>query len=116
MVTEKWVESRSLHLEEQKLQIQVEMLELEKQRFKWRPCPCPRPLQPAMLLGAPTFPNAIVWSDDNLIAVASGHLVTILVLNPTFTLFFLFVSSNNFVLLTFFFSRDLTYLLVDHEA
>ncbi|GAV91635.1 Myb_DNA-bind_4 domain-containing protein [Cephalotus follicularis] len=30
-----WIESRSLLLEEQKLQIQVEMLELEKQRFKW---------------------------------------------------------------------------------
>jgi len=32
----KWVESRSLHLEEQKLQLQVEMLELEKKRFKWQ--------------------------------------------------------------------------------
>ncbi|KAL9324238.1 hypothetical protein ACSQ67_009095 [Phaseolus vulgaris] len=40
--------------------------------------PCPSPLQPATLLGAPSFPNAIAWSDDNLIAVASGHLVTIL--------------------------------------
>lgn len=39
---------------------------------------CPGPLQPAMLLGSPSFPNAIVWSEDNLIAVASGHLVTIL--------------------------------------
>ncbi|XP_022642519.1 uncharacterized protein LOC106771179 isoform X3 [Vigna radiata var. radiata] len=39
---------------------------------------CPSPLQPAVLLGAPSFPNAIAWSDENLIAVASGHLVTIL--------------------------------------
>ncbi|XP_057428156.1 uncharacterized protein LOC130721379 isoform X2 [Lotus japonicus] len=39
---------------------------------------CPCPLEPAMLLGAPSFPNSIAWSDDNLIAVASGHLVTIL--------------------------------------
>ncbi|XP_010537278.1 PREDICTED: uncharacterized protein LOC104812040 [Tarenaya hassleriana] len=31
----KWIESRSLQLEEQKLQIQAELLELEKQRFKW---------------------------------------------------------------------------------
>ncbi|KAG4954394.1 hypothetical protein JHK87_039988 [Glycine soja] len=43
-----------------------------------RPGPCPCPLQPALLLGSPSFPNAIAWSDDNLIAVASGHLVTIL--------------------------------------
>ncbi|KAL5137529.1 hypothetical protein HKD37_10G027882 [Glycine soja] len=41
-----------------------------------RPGPCP--LHPALLLGSPSFPNAIAWSDDNLIAVASGHLVTIL--------------------------------------
>ncbi|XP_022637108.1 uncharacterized protein LOC106762530 isoform X1 [Vigna radiata var. radiata] len=39
---------------------------------------CPSSLQPAILLGAPSFPSAIAWSDDNLIAVASGHLVTIL--------------------------------------
>nr|KYP34426.1 hypothetical protein KK1_044616 [Cajanus cajan] len=31
-----------------------------------------------MLLGSPSFPNAIAWSHDNLIAVSSGHLVTIL--------------------------------------
>ncbi|MCI73757.1 sequence-specific DNA binding transcription factor, partial [Trifolium medium] len=30
-----WLDSRSVQLEEQKLQIKVEMLELEKQRFKW---------------------------------------------------------------------------------
>ncbi|KAK7278862.1 hypothetical protein RJT34_23901 [Clitoria ternatea] len=37
-----------------------------------------RPLHPANLLGAPSFPNAIAWSHDNLIAVASAHIVTIL--------------------------------------
>ncbi|CAA7047792.1 unnamed protein product [Microthlaspi erraticum] len=31
-----WYESRSLQLEEQKLQIKVELLELEKQRFRWQ--------------------------------------------------------------------------------
>ncbi|KAE9592534.1 hypothetical protein Lal_00028464 [Lupinus albus] len=31
----RWIESRSLHLEEQKLQIQAALLELEKQRYKW---------------------------------------------------------------------------------
>ncbi|KAF7816631.1 transducin/WD40 repeat protein [Senna tora] len=36
------------------------------------------PLQPAMLLGSPSYPNAIAWSQENLIAVASGHIVTIL--------------------------------------
>ncbi|KAL5737080.1 hypothetical protein ACOSQ2_031868 [Xanthoceras sorbifolium] len=36
--------------------------------------------QAAALVAAPSFPNAVVWSDENLIAVASGHLVTIL--NP----------------------------------
>nr|XP_011462837.1 PREDICTED: uncharacterized protein LOC101299663 isoform X2 [Fragaria vesca subsp. vesca] len=36
--------------------------------------------QAAVLVGAPSYPNAIAWSDENLIAVASGHLVTIL--NP----------------------------------
>ncbi|KAI9097638.1 hypothetical protein K1719_025409 [Acacia pycnantha] len=36
------------------------------------------PLQPAMLLGSPSFPNAIAWSEENLIAVASGHMITIL--------------------------------------
>ncbi|XP_045786388.1 uncharacterized protein LOC123881706 isoform X1 [Trifolium pratense] len=38
----------------------------------------PSPLQSAMLMGSPCFPNAIAWSQDNLIAVASGNLVTIL--------------------------------------
>ena len=33
------------------------------------------------MVGAISYPNAIAWSDENLIAVASGHLVTILVLN-----------------------------------
>ncbi|XP_021833945.1 uncharacterized protein LOC110773731 [Prunus avium] len=36
--------------------------------------------QAAVLVDSPSFPNAIAWSDENLIAVASGHLVTIL--NP----------------------------------
>ncbi|KAM5569686.1 hypothetical protein ABKV19_016944 [Rosa sericea] len=36
--------------------------------------------QAAVLVGAPSYPNAVAWSDENLIAVASGHLVTIL--NP----------------------------------
>ncbi|XP_018506757.2 uncharacterized protein LOC103962612 [Pyrus x bretschneideri] len=36
--------------------------------------------QATVLVGAPSFPDAIAWSDENLIAVASGHLVTIL--NP----------------------------------
>ncbi|KAL1193038.1 hypothetical protein V5N11_036335 [Cardamine amara subsp. amara] len=34
-VQKQWMESRTLHLEEQKFQIQVELLELEKQRFRW---------------------------------------------------------------------------------
>ncbi|CAK9276707.1 unnamed protein product [Sphagnum jensenii] len=40
----------------------------------------PSPSSTLALVGAPTFPNSIKWSEDNLIAVASGHLVTIL--NP----------------------------------
>ncbi|XP_065625801.1 uncharacterized protein LOC136065911 [Quercus suber] len=32
------------------------------------------------LVASPSYPNAVAWSDENLIAVASGHLVTIL--NP----------------------------------
>ncbi|CAN0903685.1 hypothetical protein LINGRAHAP2_LOCUS22694 [Linum grandiflorum] len=36
--------------------------------------------QAASLVGVPSYPNAIAWSDDNFIAVASGHIVTIL--NP----------------------------------
>ncbi|XP_024019363.1 uncharacterized protein LOC112091000, partial [Morus notabilis] len=36
--------------------------------------------QAATLVAAPSHPNAVAWSDENLIAVASGHLVTIL--NP----------------------------------
>ncbi|KAI5657533.1 hypothetical protein M9H77_26326 [Catharanthus roseus] len=37
--------------------------------------------QAAALVAAPCYPNAVVWSDENLVAVASGHLVTIL--NPS---------------------------------
>ncbi|KAG6598500.1 hypothetical protein SDJN03_08278, partial [Cucurbita argyrosperma subsp. sororia] len=36
--------------------------------------------QAVTLVAAPNYPNAIAWSDENLIAVASGPLVTIL--NP----------------------------------
>ncbi|KAL7003781.1 hypothetical protein U1Q18_004926 [Sarracenia purpurea var. burkii] len=36
--------------------------------------------QAAALVASPSYPNAIAWSDENLVAVASGHLVTIL--NP----------------------------------
>ena len=45
------------------------------------------PAQATAVVGTPTFPNSIKWSHDNLIAVASGHLVTILVsnlINPSF--------------------------------
>ncbi|KAL5567668.1 hypothetical protein UlMin_024243 [Ulmus minor] len=40
--------------------------------------------QAAALAAAPSYPNAIAWSEENLIAVASGHLVTIL--NPALPL------------------------------
>ncbi|WRX18770.1 Transcription factor IIIC [Theobroma cacao] len=36
--------------------------------------------QAATLVASPSYPNSIAWSDENLIAVASGHIVTIL--NP----------------------------------
>ncbi|KAK2995901.1 hypothetical protein RJ640_028309, partial [Escallonia rubra] len=36
--------------------------------------------QAASLVASPAYPNAVAWSDENLVAVASGHLVTIL--NP----------------------------------
>ncbi|KAK1666622.1 hypothetical protein QYE76_054781 [Lolium multiflorum] len=36
--------------------------------------------QSATLIASPSYPNAIAWSNDNLVAVASGHIVTIL--NP----------------------------------
>ncbi|KAE8819749.1 hypothetical protein D1007_02416 [Hordeum vulgare] len=36
--------------------------------------------QSATLIAAPSYPNSITWSSDNLVAVASGHIVTIL--NP----------------------------------
>ncbi|GAY65249.1 hypothetical protein CUMW_239750 [Citrus unshiu] len=36
--------------------------------------------QAATLATAPCYPNAIAWSDENLIAVGSGHLV--IILNP----------------------------------
>uniref|UniRef100_A0ACD5VTY6 Uncharacterized protein n=1 Tax=Avena sativa TaxID=4498 RepID=A0ACD5VTY6_AVESA len=36
--------------------------------------------QSATLIASPSYPNAITWSCENLVAVASGHIVTIL--NP----------------------------------
>lgn len=36
--------------------------------------------QAAALVASPSHPNAVAWSDENLVAVASGHIVTIL--NP----------------------------------
>uniref|UniRef100_A0A0E0JMY3 Uncharacterized protein n=1 Tax=Oryza punctata TaxID=4537 RepID=A0A0E0JMY3_ORYPU len=36
--------------------------------------------QAATLIASPSYPNAIAWSSENLVAVASGHLITIL--NP----------------------------------
>jgi hypothetical protein len=42
--------------------------------------------QAASLVASPSYPNAVAWSDENLIAVASGHLVTILVIQPTMLL------------------------------
>ncbi|KAI3980122.1 hypothetical protein MKX01_034728 [Papaver californicum] len=37
--------------------------------------------QSAYLVASPSYPNSVAWSDENLIAIASGHLVTIL--NPS---------------------------------
>uniref|UniRef100_A0ACD6ASV6 Uncharacterized protein n=1 Tax=Avena sativa TaxID=4498 RepID=A0ACD6ASV6_AVESA len=36
--------------------------------------------QATTLIASPSYPNAITWSSENLVAVASGHIVTIL--NP----------------------------------
>ncbi|KAJ4952327.1 hypothetical protein NE237_029159 [Protea cynaroides] len=36
--------------------------------------------QAASLVASPSYPNSIAWSEENLVAVASGHLITIL--NP----------------------------------
>lgn len=36
--------------------------------------------QAASLVASPSYPNAVAWSDENLVAVASGNIVTIL--NP----------------------------------
>lgn len=35
------------------------------------------------LVGSPSYPNSIAWSKENLIAIASGHLITILVSERT---------------------------------
>ncbi|KAI3907131.1 hypothetical protein MKW92_015252 [Papaver armeniacum] len=37
--------------------------------------------QSANLVASPLYPNSVAWSDENLVAIASGHLVTIL--NPS---------------------------------
>lgn len=53
--------------------------------------------QAATLATAPCYPNAIAWSDENLIAVGSGHLVIILVavtLTDTLLLDFKFDTFN----------------------
>ncbi|CAA3018699.1 Hypothetical predicted protein, partial [Olea europaea subsp. europaea] len=34
--------------------------------------------QAASLVASPSYPNAVAWSDENLVAVASGNIVTIL--------------------------------------
>ncbi|CAN4099079.1 unnamed protein product [Withania somnifera] len=36
--------------------------------------------QSSILVASPSYPNSIAWSEENLVAVASGHIVTIL--NP----------------------------------
>ncbi|KAH9306791.1 hypothetical protein KI387_011195, partial [Taxus chinensis] len=36
--------------------------------------------QVAPLVASPCYPNSVVWSEENLVAIATGHLVTIL--NP----------------------------------
>ncbi|XP_010253730.1 PREDICTED: uncharacterized protein LOC104594717 isoform X2 [Nelumbo nucifera] len=38
------------------------------------------PFQVAAVVASPSYPNSVAWSDENLVAIASGHLVTIL--NP----------------------------------
>lgn len=38
--------------------------------------------QEASLVTSPSYPNAVAWSSENLIAVAAGHLVIILVSFP----------------------------------
>ncbi|PIA44102.1 hypothetical protein AQUCO_01700014v1 [Aquilegia coerulea] len=38
------------------------------------------PFQTATLVARPSYPNSIAWSHENLVAIASGHLITIL--NP----------------------------------
>ncbi|KAF3662106.1 hypothetical protein FXO38_11359 [Capsicum annuum] len=36
--------------------------------------------QSSILVASPSYPNSVAWSEENLVAVASGHIVTIL--NP----------------------------------
>lgn len=35
--------------------------------------------QSSILVASPSYPNSVAWSEENLVAVASGHIVTILV-------------------------------------
>lgn len=65
------------------------------------------PFQCTTLVSAPCYPNSIVWSDENLIAVASGRHVTILVLltsqKPVIMIFFKIFLFQLFRLCNFFF-------------
>ncbi|KAF9602272.1 hypothetical protein IFM89_026360 [Coptis chinensis] len=38
------------------------------------------PFQSTALIARPSYPNSVAWSDENLVAVATGHIITIL--NP----------------------------------
>ena len=62
------------------------------------------PLQAVAVVGAPAFPNSVKWSQENLLAIASGHLVTILVppLTKSFPRIRLFLSGANCALLNWF--------------
>lgn len=36
-------------------------------------------IQTAPLIECPSYPNSVAWSEENLVAVASGSVITILV-------------------------------------
>lgn len=44
--------------------------------FNMEPVVC---LDTTALVAVPVFPNSVRWSEENLLAAAAGHLVTILV-------------------------------------
>lgn len=44
------------------------------------------PSQAVPVVGVPNYPNCIAWSQENLLAVSAGHLVTILVSVAIFAL------------------------------